>query len=369
MVNWLFKIKNLEFPISVITVTNFQIRKLSTYYEAKDSAEDDDEADDSNSKALNIFDSLPHVLRQILSELTSLFADLKTTVSFDQNILVTQLNTQSHENADQTSSNDLDEAPLGLENHSIRLKEMCHDANNKFMSFLLINSLILDTFSTDDLDFKVRLVSNLREINFNDNLMNCIFRLMPSFKHSSVTYFTEAYLNEVTSQLDSTTDESFQNRFVQMYACRVYKQALKSVPAMIRDWWNIQQKRVADQVDKYTIKYVSIVLLEEEIREINRSASLINLASPKAEPIMVEVNSSAAQGPAKKTIVIEDDETSTIKIRGKWKNLFFLNRKKRLNVFTHIEKIFKLDLIKKYLNHIEPNQRKKSKFIYILGIK
>jgi len=102
-----------------------------------------------------------------------------------------------------------------------------------------------------------------------------------------------------------------------MYACRVYKQALKSVPAMIRDWWNIQQKRVADQVDKYTIKYVSIVLLEEEIREINRSASLINLASPKAEPIMVEVNSSAAQGPAKKTIVIEDDETSTIKIRGK----------------------------------------------------
>jgi len=301
-------------------------RKLSKYYETKDTNEDYEE--DSNEKFNNIYESIPQVLRQTLSELTCLFSDLKSTVSFDQNILVTQLSAQTHDTTDLTTSSDHDEASLSLDNHSIRLKEICHDANNKFMSFLLVNSLILDAFTTENLDFKVRLVNNLREISFNDNLINLLFRLMPSFKYSSDIYFSEAYLNDITNKIDEASGESFQNRFVQMYACRVYKQALKSVPAMIRDWWNIQQKRVADQVEKYTIKYVSVVLIEEEIREINRSANLINLGSPKTEPILVEVNNSQPLGPAKKTIVIDDDETSTIKIRGKYNEKAETNRLK-----------------------------------------
>lgn len=187
-------------------------------------------------------------------------------------------------------------------------------------------------FSTDDLEFKVKLVNNLREISFNDNLMNCLFRLMPSFKNSSLRLFTSNLngedSNEIAALIEpqeskvnffgtSSLHESFLNRDVQTYACRMYKKALKRVPAMIRDWWNIQPKRIADQVDKYTIRYVSAVLLEEEIREINRSANLISLNSPsKSEPIMVEVANTAPTGPAKKTVIIEDDESSTIKIRG-----------------------------------------------------
>jgi len=155
---------------------------------------------------------------------------------------------------------------------------------------------------------------------------------MPSFKNSSIRLFTsgpnEEDSDEISALIEpqqskvnffetSDLDESFLNRSVQKYACRMYKKALKHVPAMIRDWWNIQPKRVADLVDKYTIKYVSAVLLEEDIREINRSANLISLNSPgKNEPIMVEVTNTAPTGPAKKTVIIEDDETSTIKIRG-----------------------------------------------------
>ena len=52
------------------------------------------------------------------------------------------------------------------------------------MSYILINRLILDMFATDNLDFKVKLVNDLREINFNDYLMHCLFRIMPSNKFS-----------------------------------------------------------------------------------------------------------------------------------------------------------------------------------------
>ena len=81
---------------------------------------------------------------------------------------------------------------------------------------------------------------------------------------------------------------------IEIFACNLYKYALKCVPAMIRDWWNIQPKRISDIVDKYTTKYVSPILIEEEIIEINRSANLINNNNNQ----------------------IINDEESTIKIRG-----------------------------------------------------
>lgn len=176
-------------------------------------------------------------------------------------------------------------------------------------------------FETENLEFKVKLVSNLREMSFNDTLMNCLFRLMPSFKSASMRLFCSGTSGEDSldwfAPSSEPADESFQNRHVQVYACRVYKSALKLVPAMIRDWWNIQPKRIADQVDKYTIRHVSAALLDEEIRDINRSASLI--ASPtRAQPIVMEVKNTEGVGPAKKTIVIEDDEQSSIKIRGNY---------------------------------------------------
>ena len=119
-------------------------------------------------------------------------------------------------------------------------------------------------FDTNNLEFKVNLVNNLRELSFNDNLMNCLFRLMTSFKNASLRLFSssqgnvdEKHIDELITNSktdigrdDFALDESFQNKNVQVYACQMYKSALKSVPAMLRDWWNIQPKRIADQVNK-----------------------------------------------------------------------------------------------------------------------
>ncbi len=78
---------------------------------------------------------------------------------------------------------------------------------------------------------------------------------------------------------------------------------------MIRDWWNLQPKRVADVVDKYTTKYVSPTLLDDEIRQINRSANEQSATEQPLQP-QASVTSSA------KKYLEEDEDQSTIRIRG-----------------------------------------------------
>ncbi len=54
-------------------------------------------------------------------------------------------------------------------------------------------------------------------------------------------------------------------------ACSVYYGALKDLPAMVRLWWNSQEKRVFSTVDKFTSKYVSSVLSAQEIASVQSS--------------------------------------------------------------------------------------------------
>jgi hypothetical protein len=268
-------VPHLKHQISSIQLCAYQVLKnlmvnMSNYYEIKNKKEEDeaiaDEADDDTSKQiLNIFESLPFIIRQTYFELTSIFADLKTSVHFDQNILITTIN-NSHE-VESTTIESKKYETIGEENlnyylntNSIKLKEIRHDMNNKLMSYLILNQLILDMFANENLEFKVKLVNHLREINFNDYLMNCLFRTMPALANSSIKLF-ESMNNQQLNEFDdiyylvnnsgssvSVCNESHLNKNVQVFACRLYKKALKCVPAMIRDWWNIQPKRIADQV-------------------------------------------------------------------------------------------------------------------------
>ena len=183
-----------------------------------------------------IIESLPFVFKEAFFQLNDLFSDLKKTFEFEHSIL----------------SND---------------KNIIAQTNNQIMSFLLINKLILDMFSSNNLQFKSKLATNLRELNFSDHLMNCLFRLME--KNGTEKF---AKLDDYPIYLEDN-QEYFDNTFVELFACRLYKQALKMCPAMIRDWWNMQPKRISDQVDKFTAKYISPILIDEEIKLINRSAN------------------------------------------------------------------------------------------------
>lgn len=46
------------------------------------------------------------------------------------------------------------------------------------------------------------------------------------------------------------------------------------MPAMVRLWWNSQEKRVSTVVEKFTVKYISPVLSAQEISSVQLSDQL-----------------------------------------------------------------------------------------------
>jgi E3 ubiquitin-protein ligase listerin len=283
------------------------------------------ESDDEND-AIKIIDSLPHIVRDTLAELIDLLADLKTTIPFDQCILVSEDGKEEIESL-------LDEAKQDEENGESQ-NVLRHNINKKLMSCMLIGTLVLDMCSTaDNLQFKVRLVNELKALSYSDSLLNCLYRLMPldNSTVSSCFFASNTNMSSVYFEQPDYHSVSFSNEYVQMYACRLYKEALKSVPAIIRDWWHMQNKRIADIVEKYTTKHVSPTLIDEEIREINRSARNLDALNANAkasnQPILIEnkaeigSSSSNSAGMAnlgfKKTIILDDEENqSSIHVKG-----------------------------------------------------
>lgn len=192
---------------------------------------------------MSIVESLPYAFRNSLAELTELFGDLKTLVQFDESILI---------------PNDEDqEDPASSE-------KLRNKTNNKLMSFLLINKLVINMLSrTCSFEFKIKLGSDLRRTKFIDNLMNVLFRIMPgsagiltnrNLVRQDFFKADEMFDLKVLSPISDIYPNCFGNDQVEWFACRLYKHALQLVPAIIRDWWNIQIKRIADQVEKFTIK-------------------------------------------------------------------------------------------------------------------
>ena len=275
------------------TRSNTEETTVSATSNTNDSSDLSGFDENSDEKKQNLIESLPHVFRESLFELIELFSDIKNAIPFEESLLVTPW----------PESDDLIERLV--ENQSsfftVELDQLRYETNNKVMSYLLLNKLVLDMFSNENLEFKVKLVNELREINFIDHLCHCLFRLMPSFKFTLPQIFEENYETVFDS---SSNSMSFTNEVVRKFACKMYKHSLKAAPAMIRDWWNIQPKRIADQVDKYTAKYVSPVLLEEEIRQINRSSSESSTTQILSGIQSINLSS------------LSDDSESSIKIKG-----------------------------------------------------
>lgn len=48
-------------------------------------------------------------------------------------------------------------------------------------------------------------------------------------------------------------------------ACSVYLQCLSLIPALVREWYHNQARRIRDAVDRMTQKYVSPLLIQQEL--------------------------------------------------------------------------------------------------------
>ena len=297
------------------------MRRMFAFYQTPPSASDQEQEATITTAAVRIVDSLPHALRDTFARLTDLFANLsESNIPFDQNILVVSSSSET-ENNDNDNDNDSDNS-----DDMLQVDTMRHEANNKLMAYMLVSRLMLDMFAGDEagsngggqLEFKVRLASDLRQLKFSEHLVNCLFHVMPAMQQSSSRHFVSPAGSNGDEASDQLTYcqlarfDSFDNKHVRAFACHLYKYALKLVPALIRDWWNIQPKRVADVVDKYTSKYVSPTLLDDEIRQINRS---VNEQQQQQPPAAVQ-QTNASKSPPPKKYVEDDDEESIIRIRG-----------------------------------------------------
>lgn len=55
---------------------------------------------------------------------------------------------------------------------------------------------------------------------------------------------------------------------LERYACHLYTEVLRKLPAVVRKWWNTSPSRQKNFVDNLTTNYVSALICSEELKAI-----------------------------------------------------------------------------------------------------
>uniref|UniRef100_A0A8B9HBE4 E3 ubiquitin-protein ligase listerin n=1 Tax=Astyanax mexicanus TaxID=7994 RepID=A0A8B9HBE4_ASTMX len=161
------------------------------------------------------------------------------------------------------------------------------------LGYLLAWKLLLTFFKAAPSQLRVQYSLYLKKTRALHKLLLHLFRLMPenpilpgqstdtaSKDHKS--YFTESLPLSLHQNKDLQCE-------VPHLACSVYYGALKDLPAMVRLWWNSQEKRVFSAVDKFTSKFVSSVLSLQEISSVQSSTQTFESMTVKARSTTREV--------------------------------------------------------------------------------
>ncbi|XP_056103772.1 E3 ubiquitin-protein ligase listerin [Rhinichthys klamathensis goyatoka] len=161
------------------------------------------------------------------------------------------------------------------------------------LGYLLSWKLLFTFFKASSSHLRAQYSLHLKKSRSLHKLLLHLFRLMPEnlsvpgqpaepSSKEPKTFFTE------TLSLSPQKTEGLQFE-VPHLACSVYYGALKDLPAMVRLWWNSQEKRVFSTVDKFTSKYVSGVLSAQEIASVQSSTQTFENMMVKARSATREV--------------------------------------------------------------------------------
>uniref|UniRef100_A0A8C2G997 E3 ubiquitin-protein ligase listerin n=1 Tax=Cyprinus carpio TaxID=7962 RepID=A0A8C2G997_CYPCA len=161
------------------------------------------------------------------------------------------------------------------------------------LGYLLAWKLLFTFFKASSSHLRAQYSLHLKKTRSLHKLLLHLFRLMPEIpsvpgqpaepsSKEPKTFFTESL------SLSPQKTEGLQFE-VPHLACSVYYGALKDLPAMVRLWWNSQEKRVFSTVDKFTSKYVSGVLSAQEIASVQSSTQTFENMTVKARSATREV--------------------------------------------------------------------------------
>ncbi|XP_034103440.1 E3 ubiquitin-protein ligase listerin isoform X1 [Drosophila albomicans] len=155
-----------------------------------------------------------------------------------------------------------------LEEFSFKLAELedlepidRHDA----FSYLLIWDCIINVCAKSPVALRSVYTSWLHENHYEENFLHFLFRAMPVDilkNHSAKWHSNDIYKELSWSQLKDP------QLSVERYACHLYSQVLRKLPAVVRKWWNTSQSRQKNFVDNLTTNYVSALICTEELKAI-----------------------------------------------------------------------------------------------------
>uniref|UniRef100_A0AAQ4R4P0 E3 ubiquitin-protein ligase listerin n=1 Tax=Gasterosteus aculeatus aculeatus TaxID=481459 RepID=A0AAQ4R4P0_GASAC len=158
------------------------------------------------------------------------------------------------------------------------------------LGYLLAWKLLLTFFKSSPSHLRAHYAQFLRRSCSLNKLLLHLFKLMPENPiypnqgpetKETKTFFTESQSLAVHSKCVEWE--------LHHLACSVYYSTVQDLPAMVRLWWNSQEKRVSAAVEKFTIKYVSPVLSAQEIASVHTSTQMFDSMTVKARSAAREV--------------------------------------------------------------------------------
>nr|XP_006825327.1 PREDICTED: E3 ubiquitin-protein ligase listerin-like [Saccoglossus kowalevskii] len=166
--------------------------------------------------------------------------------------------------------------------------EAYSDQYHYTFAYLSSWNLLLAFFKSAKAELRAGYAAYLRKHKMVDSLLSNLFRLMPMVPVVS----TDAAVTK-TSMFNSLPQLNIKGKCpeteIHHLACAVYQSALEDLPAMVRQWWNSQDKRVAAHVDGFTTKYVTPSLVSQEIQSIQNSEQTLENLTVKGRPITREI--------------------------------------------------------------------------------
>ncbi|GAA6232148.1 E3 ubiquitin-protein ligase listerin [Lates japonicus] len=159
------------------------------------------------------------------------------------------------------------------------------------LGYLLAWKLLLTFFKSSPSHLRAHYAQYLKRSCSLSKLLLHLFKLMPenpiypgqgAETKETKTFFTES-LSLAVDKSDSVEWE------LPHLACSVYYSTVQDLPAMVRLWWNSQDKRVSAAAEKFTIKYVSPVLSAQEISSVHSSTQMFDSMTVKARSAAREV--------------------------------------------------------------------------------
>lgn len=159
------------------------------------------------------------------------------------------------------------------------------------LAYLLAWKLLLTFFKSSPSHLRAHYAQYLKRSCSLNKLLLHLFKLMPenpvclgqgTETKESKTFFTESLLLTVDKNVGIEWE-------LPHLACSVYYSTVQDLPAMVRLWWNSQEKRVSSAVEKFTSKYVSPVLSAQEIASVQDSTQMFDSMTVKARSAAREV--------------------------------------------------------------------------------